>query len=93
MKGRLSTVDLFELTSLDQLLTRKVLMLGRLSTVDLLELTCLDQLLFITKILFTFFFTKQATLLRSTVLNLNTYLPVLLAQASGNSYANGQCKT
>jgi len=42
----------------------------RLSTVDLLALTSLDQLLFILKILFTFF-TKQATLMRrSIVLNI-----------------------
>jgi hypothetical protein len=43
---------------------------GRLSTVDLLVLTSLCQLVFILKILFSFF-TKQATLMRSsTVLSL-----------------------
>ncbi len=44
---------------------------GRLSTVDLLVLTSLDQLILLLKILFIFFFTKQATLMRrSTVLSL-----------------------
>ncbi len=37
---------------------------GRISTVDLLVLTSLDQLLFILKIFFFTFFTKQATSMR-----------------------------
>jgi hypothetical protein len=49
---------------------------GRLRTVDLLVLTSLDQLIFILKMLF-FFFTKQATTKRSTVLSLPPQLVFL----------------
>jgi hypothetical protein len=46
-----------------------------LSTVDLLVLTSSDQLLWILPTLFSFFFTKQATLTRrSTVLSLSLQL-------------------
>jgi len=47
----------------------------RVNTVDLLVLTSLDQLLFTLKILFSFFFTKQAPLMRkSIVLSLSLQL-------------------
>ncbi len=64
---------------------------ARLSTVDLFVLTSFDQLLFILKILFTFF-TKQATLTRtSTVLSPPPQL-VFLAQTQLTLWL-GQNKT
>ncbi len=53
---------------------------GRFSTVDLLVLTSLDQLLLKLKILFTFF-TKQATLMRRSIV---VSLPTLLAFLGGS---------
>jgi hypothetical protein len=59
---------------------RKSYWRGMLSTVDLLVLTSLDQSLFILKILFTFI-TKQATIMRSTVLSLPLSIPWMNTRA------------
>jgi len=67
----------------------EVLLKGRLSTVDLLVLSSLYQLLSILKILLTFFFTKQAMLMRrSTVqrlpLSVSVPCPNVLRTFFGN---------